>query len=595
MEEIELALIYPNPAQPRKNFNDIDELAESIKQKGLIQAIAVVKDGAGKYMIIGGERRFRACTLLGLKTIKCHIIDADSKDIEEMSLVENIQRDELTDFEIANHITKLWNSGKYEKKQDLGKVLGKKPAYISKALGLVDKLDESIKEDLKENKSDIGMSVLEEVSRVENHKVQAVLYKMIKKKEITRDHIKIKRYEVEKNLQKSGELPVSLSFEFNASTWTEKGLEILDQGWIFEQLDKNVHYKCNIKEVHPLSEAAKENIGTTKIEFTIKTTEEQKKALKGTTWDVFSKVMQVGRFYKFTITTTHKQIISGFRDISKKEKETTIKYSELTVKEKENHAEKKGLIYNKKRNWFEIPEDEVAEEPLINSYLLQIVDEDYRIYVDEIIQAANENKALTLAYKKYPTEAQDDDFKFNIYFEPTLSHKRKEETFPGETSINKKVAYGFGTVNDTGTYVAVVDGDFKGTFTFEEGGELMKTTNNREYKITIEYVGDKTEKKDKEKILIHENQTNIEDFIEEPKEIKLIEVFEKSIYIEYADFDSDEFSHSKARDIIKSSTTEAIKFTIHGGSEKAHNFINKMPHRTQRLGELVLKEEKKKR
>ncbi len=117
--ELQLELVYPNPAQPRKAFNDIEELASSIQEKGLIQPIAVVKDGSGRYMIVSGERRFRAIDSLGLRTIKAHILQGTSKYIEEVSLIEDIQRNDLTDFEVANFITTLWNSGQYSEKQDL--------------------------------------------------------------------------------------------------------------------------------------------------------------------------------------------------------------------------------------------------------------------------------------------------------------------------------------------------------------------------------------------------------------------------------------------------------------------------------------------
>jgi ParB family chromosome partitioning protein len=188
--ELEISLVYPNHAQPRKVFNDIEELAESIKQKGLIQPIAVVKDGTGKYMIVSGERRYRATLHAGLKTIKAHIITADSKDIEEIALIENIQRSDLTDFEIANYITALWNSGQYIQKQDLANALGKKQSYVSKALGLVGKLDDEIKEDLATSKEQIGLSVLDEVAKIQDKEMQKEVYTKVKNKEITREEIR---------------------------------------------------------------------------------------------------------------------------------------------------------------------------------------------------------------------------------------------------------------------------------------------------------------------------------------------------------------------------------------------------------------------
>lgn len=237
--ELELSLIYPNPAQPRKTFNDIDELSESIKEHGLIQPIAVAKDGAGKYMIISGERRYRACTLASFKTIKAHIVTASSKGIEEISLIENIQRNDLTDFEIANFITTLWNSGQYAQKQDLAKALGKKPAYISKALGLIDKLDDTIKEDISNQKLNIGLSVLEELSRVKEKEVQKVLYEKLVNKEITRDEIKeLSRVKKEKKF-----------------TWKTDGCfndiweDVNKQLVHMKTTGVNNHYKITIEEV----------------------------------------------------------------------------------------------------------------------------------------------------------------------------------------------------------------------------------------------------------------------------------------------------------------------------------------------------------
>jgi len=172
--ELELHKVYPNPNQPRKNFADIDELAASIKTNGLIQPIAVVKVDK-KYMIISGERRYRACVTLELRTIKAHIIQADEKKILELALVENIQRDDLTDFEKAKFINQLWASGNYAKKQDLAAAIGKPQSYISKVFKAV-KLSDEIIADIEENKKDIGLEILQELSNVKDKDEQLKLY-----------------------------------------------------------------------------------------------------------------------------------------------------------------------------------------------------------------------------------------------------------------------------------------------------------------------------------------------------------------------------------------------------------------------------------
>jgi len=187
--ELELDKVYPNPNQPRKSFEDLEELAASIKTNGLIQPIAVVSDGAGKYMIISGERRYRASELNKARTIKAHIIKADSSQVEELALVENIQRSDLTDLEVAKYISILWGSGKYKKKSDLAAAIGKSPSYISKAFSCL-KLDSSILEDLEESKHDVPLTVLEEISRVKDKDTQKEVYDKYVAGEIVRDDIK---------------------------------------------------------------------------------------------------------------------------------------------------------------------------------------------------------------------------------------------------------------------------------------------------------------------------------------------------------------------------------------------------------------------
>lgn len=185
--EIELSQIFANPNQPRKSFTDIEGLADSIKQSGLIQPIAVSKTPQG-YMIISGERRFQAHKLVGLKTIKAHIIQATDKEIQELSLIENIQRDDLTDFEKAKFIGQLWASKNYENKSDIGKALGKTPVYISKCFSAL-RLDEEIRKDLEEGSHPLGLSILEELGRVKDKALQRDIYLKLISKEINRDGI----------------------------------------------------------------------------------------------------------------------------------------------------------------------------------------------------------------------------------------------------------------------------------------------------------------------------------------------------------------------------------------------------------------------
>lgn len=109
MEEIDVESITPNPKQPRTIFDDdaLEELADSIATLGLIQPITVRREQNGKYIIISGERRWRASRLAGRKTIPAYIREADDKELHEMALVENIQRQDLNAMEIAISLQRL--------------------------------------------------------------------------------------------------------------------------------------------------------------------------------------------------------------------------------------------------------------------------------------------------------------------------------------------------------------------------------------------------------------------------------------------------------------------------------------------------------
>ena len=106
--EISLKDIRPNPFQPRKHFEEssLNELSESIKNDGLIQPIVVTEDIDG-YVLIAGERRFRASKLAKLKTIRAIISHSDEQKMRQLALIENIQRDELNSIELAHAYAEL--------------------------------------------------------------------------------------------------------------------------------------------------------------------------------------------------------------------------------------------------------------------------------------------------------------------------------------------------------------------------------------------------------------------------------------------------------------------------------------------------------
>lgn len=135
--ELDIQLIKTNPEQPRKFFDSekIDELALSIKQHGLLQPI-VVKKGNEGYLIIAGERRYQACLRLNLKSIPTIIRQYQNKKIPEISLIENIQRENLNAIEEAKAYQNILETTGY-KHHELALKVGKSRSHIVNILGLL--------------------------------------------------------------------------------------------------------------------------------------------------------------------------------------------------------------------------------------------------------------------------------------------------------------------------------------------------------------------------------------------------------------------------------------------------------------------------
>ena len=139
---IELNKISPNPYQPRKIFDEskIDELASSISENGVFQPI-IVKQFNDKYIIVSGERRFRACQKLKLKTIPAIVRAYDESKVAEIALIENLQRENLTAMEEAlAYQTIMRELGLTQ--SELAKKIGKSRSYITNVVGLLSLPDE---------------------------------------------------------------------------------------------------------------------------------------------------------------------------------------------------------------------------------------------------------------------------------------------------------------------------------------------------------------------------------------------------------------------------------------------------------------------
>ena len=134
LKNLKITEVEPNREQPRKNFNQeaLEELAESIKEYGLIQPI-VVTEKDGYYCIIAGERRWRACKLAGLEEIPAIVREDDERKNKEIALIENIQREDLNPFEKALGIKNLMESYNLTQ-EEVAKKLGKGRSTIATSI-----------------------------------------------------------------------------------------------------------------------------------------------------------------------------------------------------------------------------------------------------------------------------------------------------------------------------------------------------------------------------------------------------------------------------------------------------------------------------
>jgi len=175
--EVHLSLIYPNPDQPRKFFpkDALEELALSIKEQGLIEPLVVVSRGE-RFMLIAGERRWRACQMVGLTEVPVRIMEADDRQIAEMALVENLQRQDLTPLEEAKAFQDMLDRG--YTKAELAQKLGFKQVWrVDERLSLLNlasKYQELMILGI------ISPSQAFEISRLRDHDDQEVVFRKIK-------------------------------------------------------------------------------------------------------------------------------------------------------------------------------------------------------------------------------------------------------------------------------------------------------------------------------------------------------------------------------------------------------------------------------
>ncbi len=179
MREIEVSKIIPNPTQPRAAFDEeaLTELADSIRVLGVIQPITVKRNTDNEYVIISGERRWRASKMAGLESIPAYIREVDDANLHAMALVENIQRQDLNAIEIALGLQRLIDECGLTQ-DSLAEKVGKKRSTVANYMRLL-RLPSEVQLALKEGA--ISMGHAKAIAGVPEQKQLALLKRCLKK------------------------------------------------------------------------------------------------------------------------------------------------------------------------------------------------------------------------------------------------------------------------------------------------------------------------------------------------------------------------------------------------------------------------------
>lgn len=180
--EVDLTSVTPNPEQPRKHFDEeeLRSLADSIGRMGLKQPILVKQVPGGKYIIAAGERRFRAHQLLGRDTIFAIITDGD---LDEIALIENLQRADLDAMEEARAFARLLERHSYTH-EELGRIVSRSQGEIARTLATL-KLPEAMLQEYPAFRKSISKSILQELAFIDDAELRMQLWEEAKAGKLT--------------------------------------------------------------------------------------------------------------------------------------------------------------------------------------------------------------------------------------------------------------------------------------------------------------------------------------------------------------------------------------------------------------------------
>src|SRR5215216_6093720 len=184
---IPLDMIEPNSEQPRTNLGNIEELAASIREKGVLEPILVRVIGPNRYQIISGERRYRAATLAGLDEIPAIELDVDDREQLEIALIENIQRKDLTPFEEAEGLFILQEKFGYTHER-ISQVIGKSRTTVTETL-LINEIPDRIRAMCREA-GIANKSVLVQVARAGSEEAMEQMVRAFGAGELSREELR---------------------------------------------------------------------------------------------------------------------------------------------------------------------------------------------------------------------------------------------------------------------------------------------------------------------------------------------------------------------------------------------------------------------
>lgn len=216
---ISLDLLDPNPEQPRVEIGPLDELVASINERGVLEPLLVKPSPLiGRWMIIAGERRWRASKAAGLREVPCIEMDVDDRAVAEIALIENMQRKDLTAWEEADGLAALCEKFGYTH-DDVAKILGKSRTTVTEALSIAS-IPEVIREECRRADITAKTTLLEIVRQPDDVTMHQAL-KNITQQKLNREELR----KVRRTRQKEVEVKKREHFVFNSNS-TEDSFRI---------------------------------------------------------------------------------------------------------------------------------------------------------------------------------------------------------------------------------------------------------------------------------------------------------------------------------------------------------------------------------